>query len=421
MSCQLNILSCLDRIGQTPTDKNIIAYLYKDSLSKNLIPGDYLLLKTTPVLPSNKNDQSDFDYAVYLKQQGFCASGFVKRSDLQIIRGTKDQTIKHKALLLRQQILTIYEQQDLSEDQRAVLSAITLGYKNDLTVELKQKFSTTGASHILAVSGLHVGIIYMMSNFILFFLRGNKSGTRILKQSIIIILIWSYAFITGLSPSVVRASIMISLIAVAVMINRRSFTLNTLCISATGMLLYNPYYLFDVGFQLSYSAVLSIVTFQLKIKNLLTVKYYILKPVWSLTSVSIAAQIGTFPIVLYYFHQFPVYFLLTNLLVIPATYLIILLAVLLFICYLLFSDYDIISYCLKLSLHTMNKGIDYIECIPYSSIRDINTQPVDVFFMFILMLFLYEFCKNKKYKSLIHLLSCILILVLIRIFYSIIT
>ncbi|MCL1942503.1 MAG: ComEC family competence protein [Candidatus Azobacteroides sp.] len=407
MLCRLHVYSSVDSIHRCPVNKDITAYISKDGLSKNLMPGDGLLIKATIAPVRNAGNPEEFDYAFYLRQQGISASTFVKPSDWKPVDRSDRTPLRQKAFLYRQRLLSMYDDLHFPPEETALLSAITLGYKDTLSPELRQRFSLTGASHILSVSGLHVGIIYLVTNFLLFPLGRNKPAYRISKQCIIIVCIWIYAFITGLSPSIIRAACMISLMAFAVAINRKSVIHNTICISAFGMLLYNPYYLFDVGFQLSYSAVLSIVVLQPYLEKSIHIKHRFLKPVWSLITVSVAAQIGTFPIAAYYFHQFPNYFILTNLLVIPITYIIIVAAItLLFVQSAIGSD-RIIKNILEISLETLNKGVAFIQQLPGSSIQNIRLYKIELGIIFVLICCLFLFVRTRKPGRLIAFLGCI--------------
>ena len=175
--------------------------------------------------------------------------------------------------------------------------------------------------HVLAVSGLHVGIIFFILNFLLTPLNRNK---RLLKIKLFLLVgaLWFYAFLTGLSPSVMRSCTMFSFIVVGENLNKRTNIYNTLAASAFLLMLINPLIIFGAGFQLSYIAVISIVFFQPRLAALVAVKNRILKYVWDLFTVSVAVQIGTAPISIFYFHQFPVYFWLSNFIVIPGAALI---------------------------------------------------------------------------------------------------
>ncbi len=408
--CRMQVISLIEDFQSISVEKSIIAYLKKDSLSWNLHPGDQILLQGNIVPPKNQGNPDEFDYATYLKRQDVCGIVYVKPGHWKNLNFHESVSIKQEALLCREKLLSVYRNLNLNEDELALLSAITLGYKDDLSVELKTRFSATGASHILAVSGLHVGIIYLITSFLLFPLGGNKFWQRISKQCILIICLWVFAFITGLSPSVVRAVTMFSLVAVSVALNRRSSILNTVCVAAFGMLLYNPYYLFDVGFQLSYSAVIAIVSLQPILNKIITVENRILKPLWGLITVSIAAQIGTFPITIYYFHQFPNYFILTNLLVIPLTYIIIALAVLLFFVFVIFGTNVIIKDVLEFVLRIMNEGVLAIQQLPYSSVKGIWIYQAEMWIIFLLIFSISLFIMKKRFTPLLVSLSCVILL-----------
>ena len=189
----------------------------------------------------------------------------------------------------------------------------------------------SGASHVLALSGLHIGFLYMLLLLLLKWLPGNVWGVRLFRAIVIITALWGFAFITGLSPSVVRSVIMFSLLALSVLSGRTGISLNTLALTAFIMLAVHPFWLFDVGFQLSFSAVTAILLIYPRLFRLLPIGNGVLKKVWALMCVSLAAQIGTAPLVLLYFSRFSTHFLLTNLLVIPLVSVIMYSAVILLV------------------------------------------------------------------------------------------
>jgi competence protein ComEC len=263
------------------------------------------------------------------------------------------------------QLLDIFRRFGIAGDEFAVLAALTVGYTDALQPDLRASYSATGAMHILSVSGLHVGIVYVVIAFLLGFL--DKSvRKKILKAVLIVSFLWIYAFITGLSPSVVRSTLMFTFVAVGAALERKTHIYNTVFMSAFFMLLVNPDFLFDVGFQLSYAAVLSIVFFQRPFSNLLPVNNKLLRWLRDLLTVSVAAQLGTMPFTLYYFHQFPNYFLLTNLVAIPLSTIVIYLAMLLllvsFVPYLSVG----VAFLLKGSLWLLNYLIVWIENLPHA-------------------------------------------------------
>ncbi len=320
-----------DSAGTQAVEKNVILYIAKDSAAIALQRGAQLLVQSNIAEPQTTGNPEEFDYGLYLRHQGIGGSGYVAADSWQKIGDASGFSLINFADDCRAYLLDIYKRMGLTGDEFGMLAALTLGYKDALTPELRESFSTTGAMHVLAVSGLHVGIIYAVFGLILSLVLRNTRRNERLKSALIILFLWFYAFVTGLSPSVLRATIMFSCMALAGIIGRKSQTFNTIFLSAFLLLLYKPTLLFDVGFELSYSAVIAIVYFQPKIVGLLTVKNRFLRWAWELTAVSLAAQIGTAPFSIYYFHQFPNYFLLSNFVVIPAASVILYGAVLLFV------------------------------------------------------------------------------------------
>ncbi|QCX40839.1 ComEC family competence protein [Aureibaculum algae] len=201
-------------------------------------------------------------------------------------------------------------------DELAIINALLLGQRQEISKEIIENYQNAGAIHILAVSGLHVGIILLLLNFLFTPLERLKQG-KIIKLSIVVLILWAFAFIAGLSASVIRAVTMFTAVAIALATKKEINTYKTLLISVFFLLLFNPFYLFEVGFQLSYLAVFFIVWVQPKLYNLWKPKYKVIDYTWQLFTVSIAAQLGVLPLSLYYFHQFPGLFFVANLIIIP--------------------------------------------------------------------------------------------------------
>ena len=401
-----------DSTSTHPTKGDVILYFAKDSATANLQRGDILLVSTTIDQPKPTGNPEDFNYANYLAHQGIGGTGYVSTSKWQKIGEEHPFSLIITAEKCRTYLLNIYHQFGLSGDEFGMLAALTLGYKDALTPELRESFSTTGAMHVLAVSGLHVGIIYMVIGWLLGFLDKNKRTQR-LKPIFIILFLWFYAFITGLSPSVMRATVMFTFMALAGVIGRKSQTFNTIFLSAFLLILYQPAFLFDVGFQLSYSAVIAIVYFQPKIVGLLVVKNRFLRWAWELTAVSLAAQIGTAPFSLFYFHQFPNYFLLSNFVVIPAASIILYLAIALFVVSWIPYLNIAVAFLLNWVLRIMYMAISGIEHLPHAlSITWISPTELLLFYLTILTL---VFLVNKiTFRSLAILLTLILLIISVR-------
>jgi len=360
-------------------NKAIMCYFQKGVRSKELGIGDEIIFNTRISRFKHFATSTEFDYPRYMYNKGISGSTYLYSDDWEA-SGRNLKSLQSIALEYRLSLLDFYHSLNLSETEYSILSALTLGYKDALTDDLQQSFRTTGTAHILAVSGMHTAIIFgvIVSIFSLFF--RNPTRNRII-QLFIIICLWIYAFITGFSPSVVRACIMLSIFCFGNIFNRKGFVYNNILIAAFLMLIYNPFWLFDVGFQLSFAAVLSICFFQPHISALLKIKNKYIKSVWELFCLSIAAQIGTFPICLYYFGSFPTYFFVTNLLIVPLVAVIIYLTVAIFITHALslfmfqniFNEISgLLVIVLKFVIGFMTETIRFFERIPLALIDNIN-------------------------------------------------
>ncbi|NDV47596.1 ComEC family competence protein [Paludibacter sp. 221] len=396
------------------SDLNIIAqakgrayvYFQPDAVVPNLSYGDRLFIRTTFSEPEEIRNPDGFDYPLYLKRKGVGATAYVTAGNWKKTGESQSVPVMTLAQKCRDYLLDVYRKFGFEGDEFAVLSALTLGYTDELDADLRTGYSASGVMHILAVSGLHIGIVYVVFSFLLGFLNKGK-WQRLIKTVLILLLLWSYAFITGLPPSVFRATLMFSFVAVGAALGRKSSIYNTIFMSAFLMLLLNPNLLFNVGFQLSYSAVLSIVYFQPKVSGLLNIRNRPLGWLWNLMAVSVAAQIGTLPITLYYFQVFPNYFLLSNLIAIPAASIILYLAVLLFavswIPYLSAS----VAYLLKLVLSGLNISVDFIYHLPFS-VSNVSLNGLQVFLVFLAIFSFAYYFRSKKYHAIITALSCLL-------------
>jgi competence protein ComEC len=296
-----------------------------------------------------------------------------------------------------------------SPDAIAVASTLILGYKADLSNDILQAYSKTGTIHVLSVSGAHVAIIYVLLNFLLSFLDKYKHG-RIIKTITIITLIWYYSMLTGFSPAVCRASIMITMVIIGKAYSRYINTLNILAISAFALLIYDPYLIADVGFQLSYLAVFGLVVLQPIIYKWAEFKNKWADRLWMLCSASIAAQVITFPLSAYYFHQFPIYFLVSNLfMLIPSTIIMYV-----GISYLLLPQIPFLPAALGFVLeHTIlltNKVLIFIEYQPFASISKIWLTTLEYLLLYIIIGFTFYFLFKPKKWILKGLLAATLFL-----------
>ncbi|RAI91963.1 ComEC/Rec2 family competence protein [Algoriphagus yeomjeoni] len=302
---------------------------WKDAQGKVLIyhqneqglkPGHVLMVSKSPEQIAAPLNPYEFDYRQYLARQGIFFRQFIGK-DFQVVDSTAGVGFEYFLVNLRHDIGEMLKTKIPDENAAQIALALLLGQKKELDPTIREAYTQAGVMHILAVSGLHVGIIYALFILILKPLKLKKEKAR-LYLLFVIFIIWLYAFLTGLSPSVVRAATMFSLLTFGQMRERRPSIYNILAFSAILMITINPDVIYEVGFQLSYLAVLGIVMIQPLILNLWLPRHKILEYIWQLTTVSLAAQLVTFPLSIYYFHVFPTYFLIGNLLILPLAFVI---------------------------------------------------------------------------------------------------
>ena len=312
-----NYIFNIERINNKPiVGKILLKVRIEDSLKPTYNIGEYLAFKSTLSKVTEPKNPYQFNYAKYLEHQNILAQ--VSISNREIFQFSEVKISMYSiANTLRNNIEIALIDNGFKGDELAVIKALLLGQKKDISKDMYDDYASAGVIHILAVSGLHVGIILMLLQLILSPLFRFKHG-NVFKTVLIVLFLWCFAIIAGLSPSVIRAVTMFSFLAVALNLKRKTSTLNTLFLSALVILLVQPQFLFSVGFQLSYLAVFSIILLQPKLSKLIPrPKYYISRILWGVFTVTIAAQIGVLPLSLFYFHQFPGLFFVTNLIIIP--------------------------------------------------------------------------------------------------------
>jgi competence protein ComEC len=410
--CKADVLQFYNS-GWKPAHGQAILYFKKDKAASQLLFGDRLMVETEFASPEKPLNPDAFDYATYLKRQGIGATSYISSGSWQITGHSNAFSIRREADKWRNYLLDIYRKFNIQGDEFAVLAALTLGYTDDLQPDLRASYSATGAMHILSVSGMHVGVIYVVIAFLLSFLDKSQKK-KILKSIIIILFLWVYAFVSGMSAAVIRAALMFSFVAFAYCLERKSQIYNTIFMSAMLMLVYNPNFLYDVGFQLSYSAVLSIIFFQPIIDKLYKPTNKISRFTWEMFSVSIAAQLGTTPFTLYYFQQFPNYFLLTNFIAIPLSSLVIYLAIgLLTVSWIPYLS-AVMGFVLKWSVWLLNYVIVTIQNLPHS-VWHISLDVKQTFFFFLAIFCLSAYFFSRKFAPLFVGLTALLITCLLNI------
>lgn len=302
-------------VDDKDTRGTILLNVLKDSLSNLLKVDDKIILKPTfkKLIPPLNPHQ--FDYRSYLAKQGIHHQVFIEKHQF-LKKETQQSSLYGWSAKLRTEIQKSLANYNFKKDELAVINALLLGQRQDISKSLISDYQNAGAIHILAVSGLHVGVILLILSFVFKPLEKLKNG-KVLKTVIIVLLLWMFAFIAGLSASVVRAVTMFSFVAFGMSFRLKNIVEFSFISSLFFLLLIKPMFLFDVGFQLSYLAVFGILWTQAKLYSIWKPKYKIFDFFWKLFTVSIAAQVGIFPLSIYYFQQFPGLFLASNLIIIP--------------------------------------------------------------------------------------------------------
>ena len=312
-------------------------------------------------------------------------------------------SLNGRAYLIRERLVGILRKNLPPESNEfAVAAALILGKKDELSTDLRNAYAETGAVHVLAVSGLHLGFIAWGLGLIFGWGPFKRKSWRWIRLACILCGIWLFALITGLPPSVQRAATMFSAVWIGIVLDRKSSIYNTLGASALVLLLINPMLLFDIGFQLSYLALLGIVFFQPRIYGLLKTRSWILDKLWALISVALAAQLTTFPLSLYYFHQFPIYFLLSGVVVVLAASLILGTGILLFVFSWLSPLASFLGKVLFGILWVNNAFIEYLQQLPGHLVDGIwiNEWQLTALLLAVFFIAVYSVRPRAKYLML---------------------
>jgi len=406
----LEIIQINDNSSKNLNHLKVMCYLEKDT-TKNIAYGDIIIFSGILKTPKCRKNPYEFDYGKYLNSKNIHYTTYINKQKWKTIGYKPENQIIAYAGKVRSLLLNTLSENGLQGDDLAVASAILLGYDDNMEDDLRQDFIRAGAMHILCVSGLHVGIIYLVFNFLLGFLRINKRG-NILKAILLLIIVWLYATITGLSPSVQRAGLMISIFIISNVLHRNRDTYNTLASSALILLILKPLLLFNVGFQLSYAAVLGIITFHQPIFKLIYMRNKVLDSIWSITVLSFSAQLSTFPIAIYNFHFFPTWFWLTNLFTFPLSFLIII-SGLLYITISWLPWFSLVAGKILYGLiFLLNLVVDSVKILPLSGIENIYMSLGMIFTTYLLILFVYTMLSQKRIRMLTAVIVTVLILVM---------
>ena len=394
---QISILSGISHNKEVACNGRVMAYFKSDSNSIKLRYGDVVIarLKLIPVEPPiNPNS---FDYKKYLSYQGIYHRTYIASSEWVLLKKAEGFNIYRLGTSLQEKFINLFKIHKPNPEELSVASALVLGSTNTIDPELISAYKSTGTFHILSVSGMHVGVIYLvLSTFLISFKR--KTFTRLIRGLILLTVVWFYALITGLSPAVLRAAVMLSFIIVGECFERDSNTINTLAASAFILLIIDPFLLMNIGFQLSYLSVVGIVLIHPLINEKWKPKYKIVQLIWGLTTVSIAAQLAASPIAALHFHQFPNYFIISNYFAIPLSSIAIYAGMLT----LITSPFIWLSHHLAIlffgSITLLNNLIRFFDQLPYASINNIQISVLETILicLFIILIYMTIIQKDKK-------------------------
>jgi competence protein ComEC len=366
--------------------------------------GDELIIPVGLSEIEPPGNPSEFDFKSWLAAQNIYHQSFLKQGELIKTKADQGNKLIAYALQLREQQVAFYRKLLKNDDAFAVAATLVLGYRSDLSAETLDVYAKTGTIHILSVSGMHVGLIYMILNWLLSFID-SKHFLKLLKTLLIVVLIWAYSLLTGFSPSVLRSAIMISVFIIAKLFAKTTNSYNIIAFAAFSLLVYNPFLIWDVGFQLSFLAVFGLIYLQPKIYAWLRVENRWLDKLWSAVAISIAAQLATYPLSIYYFHQFPLYFLISNLfMMIPAA-----LTMYLGIFILLFRI-DCLGALFEGLIVFMNTGLNKIAALPFSGISAIWISKTELVLLSFTLIFFITAMQGLRKRLLMVSLALFLAL-----------
>ncbi len=295
---------------------NILLYFKNDSLPVGLAYGTQIVISKTLQPITNSGNPGGFDYKRYCASQDIHYQVYLLPIDYKVLQGDKKNRLTDLLINSRNDVLALFRKWVTGQKETGVAEALLIGYRDDLDKDLVQAYSNTGVVHIIAISGLHLGMIYGLMVLILKPFRKIK-WIRFFKPILILLVLWGFSLLAGAAASILRSAVMFSFIVIGESLGRKTNIYNTLAASAFCLLVYNPYFFWDVGFQLSYAAVLSIILFMKPIYKQLYFTNKLLNQIWQLNAVTLSAQVLTLPIILFYFHQFPNLFLFTNFITVP--------------------------------------------------------------------------------------------------------
>ena len=373
----------------------LLLYFSKDSTSNKLAYGNRVIIKKELQEIKNSGNPAAFNYKRYCAFQQIFHQCYLKKNDWALLKGNNVNVCRQAIFTTQQYIVNVLNKYVPGTDESALAKALLIGYKIDLDKDLVQAYSNVGVVHLIAISGLHLALIYGM----LLWVTGKFPlirKSRFIRLFIILFCLWFFSLLTGASASVLRSAVMFTFIATGATFDKKASIFNSLASSAFVLLCYDPFMFWDVGFQLSYCAVLGIVIAQKYVYNWFYFSNKILNEIWKLAAVSLSAQIFTLPICIYYFHQFPLLFLLSNVVAIPLS------TIALWGCiFLVFvSPIHIVALYLgkavTISIWLLNHAVLFINAIPLSLWDGLTITVTETIILYFIAIFLLHWLIKKN-------------------------
>lgn len=401
-------IATIKQINQKPMSGKMVVNIKKDSTQLNLEIGNCIRIKGQLFKNSAPKNPNQFDYSNYLDKKNIYAQLYIQRSDIAISTQI-EKDIWYYAARIRTKIIQNLEKNGFNKTEMNVALALILGQQQDISPEIIKDYQYAGVTHILSVSGLHVGYILIFITYILKPIPNTQKGSLI-KLITIIVSLFAFAVISGFSPSVLRSVVMFSFVALGIHLRRSVNIYHTLLVSIFFLLLFEPAFIFDVGFQLSYLALFFIIWLQPILKKLWSPKHKFTTAIWNALTVSFAAQIGTLPICLYYFHQFPGLFFVANIVIIPFLSVIMILGIIVMILAAFNSVPTLLVLLLEKSIFYLNKIINIVASFEGFIIRDISFNNYLLISSYLLIITGVIWLKKPSFTKLTVTLSSIILL-----------
>lgn len=373
----------------------LLLYLNKDSIPASLQCGSQLIIHSGLQPIRNTGNPGGFNYRQYCAFQGIYHQAYIKNGDYLLKPGLVATSFSQLLYNARDKVLITLKKYIPGNKETGVAEALLVGYRNDLDKDLVQAYSNTGVVHIIAISGLHLGMIYGLLAGLFKLFPANRI-TRWAKPLVILLVLWGFSLLTGAAASILRSAVMFTFIVIGGSLGRKTNVYNTLAASAFFLLLYNPYFLWDVGFLLSYTAVLSIVLFMRPVYKWFYIKNRLLNNIWQLNAVTISAQVLTLPLVLFCFHQFPNLFLFTNGVAVPLSGLILYLELLLLMIAPLPFINTITGQITSFLIRHMNGYIERTAALPFAVTDNIDISLLQVVTLYLLLAAIAWWLLHKR-------------------------